>query len=164
MKKAFESFDLGVIMFLREYADEIARFALFLIFFWFGILKVFLVSPAGPLVLALLEETFLSFMSPDQFLILFGSFEVLIGLMILMPRLERITFLLLVFHLNLAVMPMYVLTDLTWHSLWVPTLIGQYIIKNAALLALGFLLFARQKPLSRSHSIFGGERKPRRKR
>jgi hypothetical protein len=38
-----------------------------------------------------------------------------------------------------------------------PNLVGQYIIKNVALLSLGLVLFARLKPMTLTHSIKGEE-------
>jgi uncharacterized membrane protein YphA (DoxX/SURF4 family) len=68
---------------------------LFIIFVWFGLLKVLLISPAGPLVTSLLQSTFLGFIDPDTFVRYFGVFEVVLGAMILLPKLERITFAIL---------------------------------------------------------------------
>ncbi len=157
MNKALETFDKRVILFLREYADEISRIALFIIFFWFGILKVFLLSPAGPLVTDLLQSTFLGWVDPDTFVRLFGLFEVVIGIMILVPRWERITFAVLLFHLFTTIMPLFMIPAAVWDGVFVPNLIGQYIIKNVALLSLGLMLFARLKPMSQTHSITGQE-------
>ena len=58
----------------------VARFGLFVIFFWFGILKVLGMSPASPLVAELFAKT-IPFMSFGTFIILFGLFECLIGVL-----------------------------------------------------------------------------------
>ena len=150
-----ERFDLAIVRFLREYADEAGRFALFIIFFWFGILKVLGLSPAGPLVVDLLDTTFLSFLEPAAFLVWFGWFEVLIGAMVLIPKLERLTFAVMAAHLITTVMPLFMLSHVTWSQAFVPTLVGQYIIKNAALLSVGLLLVARLKPMTKTHSFWG---------
>lgn len=157
MYKKLEKFDEGVIFFLRKYSEEIARVALFIIFFWFGALKAIGLSPAGPLVMNLLDATFLSFIEPNTFVIYFGIFEMIVGCMILIPKLERITFLVLFFHLITTVMPMFLLPKETWDGFMQPNLVGQYIIKNVALLSLGLLLFARLKPMTKTHSIAGVE-------
>jgi uncharacterized membrane protein YkgB len=133
------------------------RIALFLIFFWFGILKVFLLSPAGPLVTDLLDSTFLKFMEPNLFMQLFGLFEVAIGILVLIPKLERITFIILLLHLVTTVMPLWILPDITWDQAFVPSLIGQYIMKNIALLALGVILFAHLKPMTETHRVLAEE-------
>lgn len=152
-----EKFDEKFILFLRNYSDEIARFALYIIFFWFGILKVFDASPAGPLVVNLLDVTFLSFIEPNIFLKYFGVFEMIVGTMILIPKLERITFLILLIHLFTTVLPLVLLPQETWDAFLVPNLTGQYIIKNVALLSLGLVLFARLKPMTQTHTVRGIE-------
>lgn len=152
-----ETFDEHVIYFLRKHYATIARIALFVIFFWFGILKVFETSPAGPLVVNLLQATFLGFINPDAFVKYFGLFEAILGVMILIPKLERITFLLLLFHLFTTVMPLYIIPSEVWSAPFVPNLTGQYIIKNIALLSLGLALFSRLTPMSQTHSVLGKE-------
>lgn len=154
-----ERFDLRAINFLRHYGDEFGRIAFFVIFVWFGVLKVFELSPAGPLVEELFNATFLRLLgSPETFLILFGLLEMAIGIMALIPKLKRITFLIMVFHLVTTVLPLFILPDVTWFSFMIPTLTGQYIMKNIALLALGMLLLARIKPMTVTHSIWAQER------
>ena len=157
MNKCLEQFDYRTITLFRHYGDEAARIGLFLIFFWFGILKVFMVSPANPLVGQLLEVTFLSFIPPEVFFITWGVFEMLLGTMVLLPQIERVTFVLMLFHLATTVMPLFILTEVTWYSIFVPTLVGQYIIKNVALLSVGLLLFARLRPMTETHSLMGEE-------
>jgi len=152
---SIELFDLNVITFLRKYGSLISRIALFIIFFWFGILKVFLLSPAGPLVTELLQATFLGWVDADSFVRIFGVFEVIIGFMILIPKLERITFAILFFHLFTTVMPLYIIPNQVWDGFFIPNLVGQYIIKNVALLSLGLVLFSHLKPMSVTHSIIG---------
>lgn len=159
MEQTIERFDARVINFFRKYSDEFARFSFFIVFFWFGILKTFQISPAGPLVLDLLNNTFLRFISESTFMISFGLFEMLIGLLILTPRMERITFFLMLLHLITTAMPLWVLPEITWDSYLAPSLIGQYIIKNMVLLASGMMLFARIKPMSETHTVFGEEEK-----
>lgn len=159
--KFLKKFDLWWIQFFRRHGDAFARVALFVIFFWFGILKVFLLSPAGPLVVDLLEVTFLSFIPPEKFLIGFGFFEMMLGIMALIPRLERFTFAFIGIHLCTTVLPLFLLPEVTWYQAFVPTLIGQYILKNLALAGLGLLLFARLKPMTVTNSVWGHVRKMR---
>jgi uncharacterized membrane protein YphA (DoxX/SURF4 family) len=160
MKAQLVAMDNFFINWLREYADECARVALFIIFFWFGILKLYGLSPAGPLVEALLQVTFLNGLPPEQFLIWFGGFEAITGFLILVPRLERLTFFVLLTHLVTTVMPLFLLPEITWYQFPIAaTLTGQYIIKNLALLSIGLLLYARIIPMSQSKSFWAEEDK-----
>ncbi len=155
ISKRLEHFDLRIINALHKYSDEFGRFALFVLFFWFGVVKVFELSPAGPLVEALFNSTFLQFFGDAAtFTIYFGVFEMILGIIVLIPKMERITFAVMGFHLATTVLPLFILPEITWDAFLVPSLTGQYIIKNIALLALGMLLLARVKPMTKTHSIW----------
>lgn len=134
---------------ITDYANlffpSIARFSIFIIFFWFGILKVLEASPASPLVLSLLAET-LPFITPETFLICFGVLEMIIGIAFLVPRFERPAILLLFIHMVTTVLPLFILKSIAWQSAFVPTLEGQYIIKNLLFIALAIGIAANLRP------------------
>ena len=127
--------DQKIIDFTKHWAVPFSRFAIFLVYFWFGILKVLSLSPANPLVADLLSHT-LPFISFDTFIILFGVFEMIVGVVFIVPRLERLAILLLGIHLVTTVMPLFVLPAVTWQNFLVPTLEGQYIIKNVLIISV----------------------------
>lgn len=135
IKSKLEIFDEKVINFSRKWGMPFSRFAIFVVYFYFGALKVFELSPASPLVSALLAQT-MPFISPEAFLIAFGLLEMLIGIIFLIPRLERLAVFALVVHLVTTIMPLFILPAMAWSSFLVPTLEGQYIIKNILLIAL----------------------------
>ena len=144
-KNTLGEVDERIIGFTRQIFYPMARFAVFLPFFWFGILKVIGASPASPLVLALLAET-LPFISPETFLICFGIFEMIIGLSFLIPHFERPAIALLIIHMVTTVMPLFILKAVTWQSTFVPTMEGQYIIKNILFIALAIGIAAHLHP------------------
>jgi len=111
-----------------------ARIALFVIYFWFGLLKVLGVSPASPLVEALANKTMPEAMPFSLFIILFGLFEILIGLLFIIPKAEKIATVLFFVHMITTTMPLFLVSGI-WSAPFVPTLEGQYIIKNLALIA-----------------------------
>ncbi len=145
LKNFIFSFDQKLISFFNKIYSPFSRVAIFLVYFWFGLLKVLSLSPASPLVLALLSIT-MPFIPPDTFLIWFGVFEVIIGITFLIPRLERLAILLLVIHLVTTVMPLFVMKSYVWTSMLVPTLEGQYIIKNILIIALAMVVASTLKP------------------
>src|SRR3989344_35876 len=147
MKQLFENLDAGIISFLKRIGFPIARLAIFIVFFWFGFLKVLGLSPANPLVSNLLEKT-LSFISFDTFIILFGIYEMLIALSFLISGWERIAVFFLVPHMLATFLPLLLLPSMVWSVFLVPTLEGQYIIKNLLILALAIGLAANLKPWS----------------
>ncbi len=144
-KKIFIYIDEKIIYNLRIASLPISRLAIFVVYFWFGILKVLGLSPASPLVKALLERT-MPFIGPSEFLVIFGLFEVLIGIVFLIPRLERFAIALLVIHLITTVMPLFLLKSASWTGIMVPTLEGQYIIKNVLIVALAVVISANLTP------------------
>jgi uncharacterized membrane protein YkgB len=126
----------------RSFNLPFARMALFIVFFWFGILKVFGLSPANPLVANLLNRT-MPFIDFAQFIVLFGLFEMAIGILCLIPRLVRMSMLLLAIHMATTIMPLVLLPEVAWAQPFVPTLEGQYIIKNLAIIAVAISIVSR---------------------
>ncbi len=120
-----------------------SRFSLFVIFFWFGILKVVGMSPASGLVERLFNQT-IPFMSFGTFLILFGLFECLIGILFLIKGAEKVVIPLLFIHMITTTGPLFVLPQETWSGFLVPTLEGQYIIKNLVIIATAIGLVAHK--------------------
>lgn len=134
MKTSLARFDSAFIKGLGRLEVPFARAAIFIVYFWFGVLKLIGVSPAEQLVHDLFERT-IHFMSFQTFYSLFSGFEVLIGFLFLIRGMERIAIVLISLHLITTVMPLFFLPDLTWQSFLVPTLVGQYIIKNVLIAA-----------------------------
>ncbi len=120
-------------------AFKFAHLALFIIFVWFGALKLCGFSPANPMVAALLAKT-LPMVTFHTFNLILGGYEVLLGFLFILPGRERLAMLLLLPHLAMTTLPLVLLTDMTWKGFMVPTLEGQYIIKNILIIALAALV------------------------
>jgi uncharacterized membrane protein YkgB len=97
---------------LKQISIIVARGALFIVYFWFGFLKVIGQSPASEMVRELLSQT-MPFMS------------------------------LFVIHILTTILPLFLLPSI-WTHMFVPTLEGQYIIKNLALIACVLHLYDEQ--------------------
>lgn len=141
----FRTIDIRIIHGFRRVSVPIARAGLFVIFFWFGALKVVGLSPASPLVERLFAET-VSWMSFPTFIVLFGLLECLIGVLFLVRGAERAVIPLLFVHMATTFLPLFLLPTVTWSAPWVPTLEGQYIIKNLALIAAAVAVAAHLHP------------------
>lgn len=126
-----------------------ARFGLFVIFFWFGILKVINLSPASDVVQGLFEKT-VPFMAFSTFIVLFGIFECVIGIMFLIKGMERIVIPLLLIHMVTTFGPLVLFPSETWQQFLVPTLEGQYIIKNLVVIAAAIGIAAEIEPLKKA--------------
>ncbi len=140
-----DSIDLIFIRAFKKMAPALSRVAIFIVFFWFGILKVLSLSPANPLVAELLKVT-LPLITFQQFIIFFGIFEMIIGIAFLVPGLERLAIALLIPHMITTILPLVFLSQMTWTGFLVPTLEGQYIIKNLVIIALAFVIGSQLKP------------------
>ena len=149
----YRTFDIKVLHFFRLISVPISRLGIFVVFFWFGILKVFSLSPASPLVLALLSRT-MPFIPPETFLVFFGVLECFIGLLFLIKGAERIAITILFLHMITTFMPLILLPQVTWSGILVPTLEGQYIIKNLAIIAPAIGIAAHLHPLQRGWRFF----------
>ena len=89
-------------------------------------------------------------MSFGTFMVLFGLFECLIGLLFLIRGAERIVIPLLFIHMITTIMPLFFLPEVTWSRFLVPTLEGQYIIKNILIIATAIGIAAHLHPLRKS--------------
>lgn len=140
--------DKEIISVFRKISIPMARFGLFVIYFWFGLLKVIGLSPASGVVSRLFENT-IPFMSFNTFLICFGIFECIIGIMFLIKGFERVVIPMLLIHMITTFGPLLFLGEETWERFLVPTLEGQYIIKNLALIACSLIIAANLKPIKK---------------
>ncbi len=113
----------------------VARIALFVIYFWFGFLKIIGSSPAEPLVTALYNQT-IPFIPFHFFFLGFALFECIIGLTFLFPKFTKISLVLFSLHMLTTLLPLIMLPAVIWKGMFIPSLEGQYIIKNIALIAL----------------------------
>lgn len=120
-----------------------AHIALFLVFVWFGALKLFGLSPASGLVTDLFERTlgWIPYLTASGFIMILGAIEVLIGLFFIIPRMERSAIALLIPHMITTVMPLVLLPEMTWQGFLAPSMEGQYIIKNIVIIALAAMVF-----------------------
>lgn len=143
---SLKKIDSSLINFFRRVFVPSARIGLFIVFFWFGFLKVIGLSPASGVVQRLFENT-VPFMEFSTFLVLFGLFECLIGVLFLIKGMERLVIPLLFIHMFTTFGPLVFLPSETWQSFMVPTLEGQYIIKNVVLIAAAIGIAAHLHPI-----------------
>lgn len=146
IKNHIESFDLRVIGFFKRTYIPLARFALFSVFFWFGLIKLIGMSPASPLAEALTAKTVGSALFEPLFLSL-ALVECVIGILFLVPKAVRVVIPLLFIHMIIVCAPLMLVPEMTWSASFTPTLEGQYIIKNIVVVALAFGVAANTDPL-----------------
>lgn len=149
MKKHVEAVDLQLIHWFQKWYTPLARGSLFVVYFWFGILKILGLSPATPLAEALTLRT----VGPQWFEPLYLTLavvECVIGLLFLFPQLTRLAIAVMIGHMVLVCSPLILLPDMVWIYPFVLSLEGQYIIKNIVLLAVAISIASTVRPL-RAH-------------
>ncbi len=129
---------------IKQISILLSRIALFIIYFWFGLLKVIGLSPASNMVKSLLSHT-IPFMPFSSFIVLFGLFEMLIGILFIIPGTERKALILFFIHMSTTILPLFMISTM-WSKIFVPSLEGQYIIKNLALIACAVTIWASLPP------------------
>lgn len=147
-KQHIEHLDGRIIAFFKRTYVPLARGAFFVVFFWFGFIKLTGLSPAGPLAEALTAKT----IGIEYFDVAFKSLallECIIGILFLFPKAVRIVIPLLFLHMAMVCAPLVLVPELTWQSPFIPTLEGQYIIKNIVIIALAFGVAAHTRPLAK---------------
>src|SRR5919106_359856 len=138
---ALDSVDRRVAGFMRRWGVLALRVSLAVIFVWFGILKPIGLSPAGPLVRATIG--WMPLLSPDTWVAVIGWWEVAIGVTFLFHRTVRVAIALLALQMGGTFLPLVILPQVTFqagHVPYVPTIEGQYIIKNLIILAAALVI------------------------
>jgi uncharacterized membrane protein YkgB len=131
MKKIFNTLYYKFSSLVEKHSVCIMRVALAIVYIWFGVLKVFGMSPAGELV----EKTVYWF-KPELFIPILGICEIIIGIGLLIKRVIPITIVLLLLHMAVTFFPVFILqTDCFDIFPYCPSLVGQYIIKNLVLIS-----------------------------
>jgi uncharacterized membrane protein YkgB len=154
MRALIDELDRWCIGFAQRAYPIVARTALFVVFFWFGLIKLLGVSPATALAMALTVKT----VGPAHFDVLFKSlavFECAIGILCLIPSAVRLVVLLLCVHMAVVCAPLVLVPEYTWQSALVPTMDGQYIIKNVLVIATAVGLAAHTPRRVRSTARSG---------
>jgi uncharacterized membrane protein YkgB len=145
---SLQTIDIKLIHFFRRVSVPVARFALFVVFFWFGFLKIVNLSPASAVVQQLFENT-IPFMSFSVFIILFGIFECVIGILFLIRGAERVVIPMLLIHMITTFGPLVFLPGETWSGVFIPTFEGQYIIKNLVIIASAIGIASHLHPIKK---------------
>jgi uncharacterized membrane protein YkgB len=128
----------------RRWFVPAARISIFVIYFWFGLLKIIGQSPATPLASALVDHT----IGAQYFGVSFKAlaiYECLLGILFLVPAATNVAVVLLLIHMGIVSSPLVLVAGVAWVHPLVPTFEGQYIIKDLALIALaiGILAYTR---------------------
>jgi uncharacterized membrane protein YphA (DoxX/SURF4 family) len=141
---SFEAVDLQITRWLARHGVTCLRLSMGLIFLWFGMLKFFPgLSPAQDLAGRTIGMMTFGVVPAAVALPVLALWEVAIGLGFLVGRGMRATLALLVAQMAGTLTPLFLFPAETFAAApFVPTLEGQYIIKNVVLVSAGLVLGA----------------------
>jgi uncharacterized membrane protein YkgB len=140
----FDRLDRRITVWMADHGLTLLRFALGVVFFWFGVLKLFPgASPAEELAARTIETLTLGNVPRSVALPVLAVWEMAIGLGLFIGRWMRVTLLLLFVQMLGTVTPLVLFPAETFTTFPIaPTLEGQYIIKNVVLVAAAIVLGA----------------------
>jgi uncharacterized membrane protein YphA (DoxX/SURF4 family) len=140
MKENLNKLDQGLIKIMRNTSTPAIRLSFGVIFIWFGILKPLGLSAAEGLLKA--TVVWLPFGSPGVWLVIIGLWEIVIGVFFFFKKTTRLAIILLFLQMVGTFMPLVFLTEVTFQSnnFFLPTLEGQYIIKNLMIISAALVL------------------------
>jgi uncharacterized membrane protein YphA (DoxX/SURF4 family) len=140
---AFQVIDRRVTRWLAEYGLTLLRISIGLVFVWFGVLKFWPgLSPADQLATETIGRLSFGLIAENLARVLLAILETAIGLGLITGKLIRFTLLLLVGQMLGAVTPLLLFPEVTWSQLFVPTLEGQYILKNVVVVSAALTIGA----------------------
>lgn len=138
---SFDALDQRIAVWMRGSYPTAIRLSFAVIFIWFGALKPLGLSAAEPLVIK--TVAWMPLLSPEAWLAVIGFWEIAIGLLFIMQRTTRLAILLLFLQMAGTFMPLFMLPEVTFQPGGIPilpTMEGQYIIKNIMILSAALVL------------------------
>lgn len=130
--------DAQVTQWMSRYGLPALRYSLAAIFIWFGLLKVIGYSPATELVIRTVY-----WFDPAWFVPFLGMWEMVIGLCFLYRPLVRLGIALLAPQMLGTLLPLILLPGIVFQgNPFLPTLEGQYIIKNLLIISAAIVIGA----------------------
>ncbi len=137
VQNKYEKIDIAITNWLARHSILVLRISLGIVFFWFGILKLFPgLSPAQDLAGNTMEKLSFGLVHPNISIPLLATWEVLIGIGLMTGWQMRWVLLLLIVQMAGTITPIFLFPSEVFSKIpYAPTLEGQYIIKNLVLIA-----------------------------
>ena len=146
MREWLKSQDATFIRFMSRNGVRLLRWALAVVFIWFGALKVVGRSPVADLV----AQTVYWF-PPEFFVPFLGVWEVLVGLGLLWAITLRLTLLLLWLQMAGTFLVLVLRPEVSFQdgNLLLLTTEGEFVVKNLVLITAGIVIGGSVTPASR---------------
>lgn len=144
IRDRFDQADEKITSFMVRYSIPILRVSLGINFLWFGVLKFFPgQSPAQQIATITIERLTFGFIQPNVSIMLLAIWETLIGIGLISGLFLRLTLFLLFVQMIGTMTPLILFPAETFTRFpFVPTLEGQYMIKNLVLISAGLVVGA----------------------
>ncbi len=119
-------------------AHILLTLSLSFVYVWFGILKIFSISP----VLQLIQSSFPTLPQPLTLHVL-GIAEILIGIGLLVPRVRKFSVICLILHMGgiFSGLIMHPGIYFTNSNIFLPTVYGEFVAKNVVLVAAALVIY-----------------------
>lgn len=136
LKNKYYFYETAFIHYLRKRSINLLRYAMGIVFLWYGLLKILGISPIEELV-----NHATHWIGVHNFVIFLGVWEVVIGICLFVKKWNRLGLLLLFMQFPGTFLPLFLNPEDCFTI--VPfglTLEGQYIFKNLVLIAAGLVI------------------------
>ena len=149
VRKKAERLDERLRPLLTRIGVPLLRISLGVVFLWFGLLKIFDVSPVSGLV-----ANTIYWFDPDVVVPALGAFEVFVGACLVAGRLMRIALPLLVLQMAGTFMVLVLLPEVAFRdgNPLLLTVEGEFVVKNLVLLSAALVIGSRLAPLGEGGS------------
>ncbi len=153
----FDKIENRVIDWMAVNGIYLLRISIGIIFFWFGFQKFFPgISSAEDIATRTIDVLSFGIVQAPYSMPILATWETLIGLGFLTGKFFRATVVLLYLQMAGTIFPLFVFPDETFYMVpFVPTIEGQYIIKNIIILSAALVILAwdQGKIISRNKSV-----------
>ncbi|NIR44406.1 MAG: DoxX family protein [Gemmatimonadetes bacterium] len=142
LRRRFDQLDARLCAWMARYAIRLLRISLGIVFLWFGFLKFFPnLSPAQELATRTIEVLSFGLAPPEVSRPLLAAWESAIGVGLILGIYLRATLLLLWLQMLGTLTPLFLFPGEAFiHIPSVPSMEGQYIIKNLVLISAGIVI------------------------
>lgn len=127
----FDDTDMKITEWMRKYGIMLLRYAIGIVFIWFGLLKIMGASP----VVDLVAKT-VYWVNPSWFVPFLGVWEIVIGICFIIRPLVRLGVLLMLPQMIGTLLPLFILPEIVYRgNPFFLTTAGEFIVKNFVLIS-----------------------------
>ncbi|ALM06492.1 hypothetical protein SB49_00685 [Sediminicola sp. YIK13] len=116
--------------------DQILSLCIGLVYIWFGSLKFFsAMSPAEDLAIHTITKLTYGLIPSTVAIFILALWETLVGILLIAQIYRRTIIIMALVHMGMTFTPFIFFPELTFNeTIFVPTLLGQYIAKNIVII------------------------------